>query len=146
MSASPPRPIAQPANLKEIFRGEYGFIVADPSGPFIRYERNHIPFATLKELEDFMNGMATAIDKHGRAGRVILIDVRKSPGRNDPAFESSASRMRKRAYRGLLRQGVLVKSALGAMQVKRVAEEDGMERFVSTDEQAILRYLLEGTV
>lgn len=132
--------------MVEIFRGDYGVLLADPKGPLLRYTRTALPLRSAQEIEDFMNGMAMAIDRIGRTGRVILIDMREAPGRNDPAFEVVASRMRKRTYRGLLRSAVLVKSALGAMQVKRLAQVDGMDRFVSMDEEEALRYLLDGFV
>lgn len=128
-----------------IFEGKFGVLEADTEGPLLRYTRSSLPFSSVQEIEDFMNGMAAALDRLGRSGRVILIDLRLVAGRNDPSFEATASRMRKRAYRGLTRTAVLVKTSLGAMHVQRVADEDSLKRFVTTDEAAALRYLLEGS-
>ena len=41
----------------------------------------------------------------------------------------------------MARRATLIATAVGAMQVRRLTKEDGMERMVSADEAELLRYL-----
>ena len=49
--------------------------------------------------------------------------------------------LRPRIDAGFLRIGVLVRSAVGALQLRRWVSSDGVERIVTTDEDELLRIL-----
>lgn len=55
----------------------------------------------------------------------LLIDLRKSLGRNDPDFEERLVERRRELFRRFGRTAVLVRTAVGQMQVQRHVEEDG---------------------
>jgi hypothetical protein len=130
--------------LIEVFRNEYNVISMDPKGPLIRSVRSDVPFQTLEELERSVQDMVRVYDEIGRQTRVLLSDLRAVQGRNDGAFEDRMLKLRPKLYGGFLRVGILVRSSVGALQIKRMVREDGIDRMVMTDETGLLEYLLHG--
>jgi hypothetical protein len=130
--------------LIEVFRNEYSITSIDPKGPLVQSVRSDLPFPTLEELERSVSDMIRIYDEIGRTGRVLLSDLRAVNGRNDEAFEQRMLKLRPKLYGGFLRVGILVRSSVGALQIKRMVREDGLERMVMTDEDELLRYLLQG--
>lgn len=128
----------------EVFRNEYTTISMDPKGPLVRMVRSDAPFASAAALEKSVGEMIRTLDEIGRSGRVILNDLRAIPGRNDSDFEEYMRRMRPRLYGGFVRVGILVRSSVGALQIRRMVQEDGLARMVMTDEAALLEWLLHG--
>ena len=128
--------------LEELYRDEYVSLHGDPHGPLLRYTRSSVPFPLLVDVERSFESLIEAVDRWGRRGRVVFADARAAPGRNDPAFEAVMRRLWPRMYRGIERVGVLVQSTIGKMHVERLAQEDGVARKVSLDEQELLDYLL----
>lgn len=68
-----------------------------------------------------------------------LLDLRHGPlGRNDDAFEDAAREAQRSLARGFTRVAVLVRSAVGKLQVRRLS---GGKRDVFQDEAEALRFL-----
>lgn len=130
--------------LIEVFRNEYSVIFMDPKGPLVRSVRSDVPFPALEELERSVQDTVRVYDEIGRQGRVLLSDLRAVQGRNDEAFEDRMLKLRPKLYGGFLRVGILVRSSVGALQIKRMVREDGIDRMVMTDETGLLEYLLHG--
>ena len=128
----------------EVFRDEYSTISIDPKGPLIRSVRSDTPFPTLEALEVAVSKQVHTFDEVGRESRVLLSDLRAVIGRNDSQFEDRMAKLRPRLYGGFRRVGMLVRSSVGALQIKRLVQEDGLSRMVMTDEAALLEYLLNG--
>lgn len=100
-------------------------IEAHPRG-VVRVVRHHVPFASLAELERAYGGVVEALDALPRARRALLVDLRAAPSRNDPAFERTIAPLRKRMWEGFARRGVLLRSAVGKLQIERHAAQDGV--------------------
>lgn len=130
--------------LIEVFRNEYNVVSMDPKGPLVRTLRSEVPFPSLEELERGVNDMCRIYDEIGRENRVLLADLRAVQGRNDTAFEEKMLKLRPKLYSGFLRVGILVRSSVGALQIKRMVREDGIDRLVMTDETELLDYLFHG--
>jgi hypothetical protein len=130
--------------LYEIYRDDYVTISADPKGPLVRQARTEVQFPTFDALERSVGQMIRVFDEIGRETRVLLSDFRAVQGRNDPEFEQRMIRLRPRLYGGFIRVGVLVRSSVGALQIRRFVQEDGIARVVMTDEAELLDYLLRG--
>ena len=130
--------------LDEIHRDQYVALYADPRGPMTRVVRSSVPFPSTAVAVACYERVVQVIDQLGRTGRVVLTDMRLSAGRNDPEFEEAMNRLRPQLYRGMVRIGVLVKTATGALQIRRLVQEDGIERRISTDEAELLEYLRTG--
>jgi hypothetical protein len=130
--------------LIEVSRDEFRTISVDPKGPLVKLVRSDVPYQTLDMLEKSVLDMARTLDVIGREGRVLLSDLRAAQGRNDPTFEDRMMKLRPRLYEGFVRVGILVRSSVGALQVKRMMQEDKIPRMVSTDEAMLVEYLLRG--
>ncbi len=140
MKSTPP-PSGGPVSVVELYRDDYLVLEGELRGPLLRYRRTSRNWASLAALYESYAGLAMAIDRHGRRGRVLLADLRAGPGRNDQAFETAIAAVRPRVYEGISRSAVLVRTSIGALQVKRHVQEDGIERLVTTDEAEALAYL-----
>ncbi|MFO0575069.1 MAG: hypothetical protein U1A78_13860 [Polyangia bacterium] len=107
----------------------------------VRLSRTTAPFDTIPQMEAQYALVFAALDRIGRRGMRLLIDLRRAPGRNDPAFDLAMKRVRPKLFAGFVRVAVLVQSTVGALHVTRHAREDGLEALVSTDEARLFEYL-----
>jgi hypothetical protein len=103
---------------------------------FVRTER---PYATIADIDE--DGMAIQRVLE-RAGKVrLLVDLQQAMPRNDPGFEVAIANFRRRVLGGRQRVAILVRTAVGALQVKRHMREDGFQVEVFTSEEEALAYL-----
>jgi hypothetical protein len=129
--------------MKQVFQNDYFTVVVDERMRLVRTIRSDKPFTSLEEIEAIIEELAATLDGLGRARYALLSDTRAVPGRNDPEFEAALQRLRPRWISGFRKVGVLVKSAVGLLQVQRYARQDGIKRLISTDEDELLKYLTE---
>ncbi len=132
-----------PAVARQLFRDEYFTVLAEEGRGIVRTIRSDKPFTSMQELEASFAGLIKALDDLGRARYALLADIRAAPGRNDPEFEAALQRVRLRWISGFRKVGVLVQSAVGLLQVKRYARQDGVRRLVTSDEDELMRYLTQ---
>jgi hypothetical protein len=70
------------------------------------------------------------------------VDMRAGPMRNDPEFERAVGPINRDLFQGYGRVAILVRTAVGRLQVQRVAKANGnSDPHVFTDEDAALAYL-----
>lgn len=74
-------------------------------------------------------------------GLRVLVDLREAIGRNDSGFEAAVTPHRKRMFSAPWMAAVLVKTTVGAMQVRRHFEMDGVDVPVFADESEADRWL-----
>jgi hypothetical protein len=127
-----------------VFHNEYSTIWMDPKGSVVRVVRSNAPFPSLEVIDQHMAEAIRTLDEIGRDGRVLMNDVRAVIGRNDTGFEERLARWRPKLYSGFVRVGVLVRSSVGALQIRRMVQEDGLSRMVMTDEAALIEWLVHG--
>lgn len=72
-------------------------------------------------------------------GRSIVMDIRLAPGRNDEDFEGSLRPMRLALDTMFARTVMLVGTATGVLQVRRLAAEEEREPLVTQDYDEALR-------
>jgi len=128
---------------KQIFQNEHFIVLVEEQKGLVRTVRNDRGFGSIQELEAAFTELSEILDGLGRERYVLLADIRAAPGRNDPQFEAAIQRLRPRWIGGFRKVGVLVRSAVGLLQVQRYAKQDGVERRVSTDEAELLKYLTQ---
>lgn len=89
------------------------------------------------------SGIYTALAPSTPAETNLLIDLRRSVGRNDPEFETQLVDRRRELFHRFKRTCVLVQSAIGRLQVQRHAEEDGFGDIIRvfTDEDTARAWL-----
>ena len=132
--------------LREILRTPYFVIHLDESEQLVRMKRTSEPFPSLDAVRRGWLDVFEACDRAGRRGRCFLGDMRQGPARNDPAFEQIVMPLIPLVHRGFVRNAVLVKMAVGALQIKRHAKSDGVERLITSSEEEALQYLREGSL
>lgn len=126
---------------RELLRSIY-FIITEESAQLIRLTRTEEPIGTGEEAIARWMEISAVLDRAGRKGRSLLCDLRLSPPRNDPAFEKMMGLVVPKIHQGFVRNAVLVRLAAGALQVRRHAREDGIERLVTDSEEQALEYLI----
>ena len=139
----PPASASPPAG-RELYRDVYITVHLAQDGQLIRITRSAQVYPDIPSLLQSFEGVLAALDRAGRRGRAMLFDTRAPQGRNDPAFERAMAGLRPHIDRQFARIGVLVRSAMGALQIRRLAGEDGIERIIGTDEREVIDTLLAG--
>jgi hypothetical protein len=125
--------------MGELFRNDYYVAVWRPGEPFLRVQRTHKAFAEIADAERAYDEVVRALRNQGP--RRILLDLREGPpGRNDQAFEEAASSWRRQLGKLFDRRSVLVKSAAGKLQARRL-NRGADNLLVTQDEAEAVRFL-----
>ena len=85
-------------------------------------------FAGMAEIRSISEQVIAKLADHRRSP--LLVDLRKAPGRSDPAFESYFAEYRTRMLADHPRAAIVVQSAVGSLQVRRHMREDNQDRRV----------------
>lgn len=128
---------------KQVFQNAYFTVLVEERLRIAVTVRTDKPFGSVAALQGGIGELGDALDRMGRSRYALLVDVRAGPGRNDPDFEAALQRLLPRWLGGFRRVGVLVRSVAGLMQIQRHAKQDGIERWPSTDEAALVKYLTQ---
>ena len=113
-----------------------------PDARLVRYVRTSVPYASMLEYDLLHERVSGSLDQLGRRHHVLLVDMREAVMNTDPAFEKAASRGRQLLVRDFRRIAVLVKTAIGALQVGRHIREDSLDSIVFNEETAAISFLL----
>ena len=117
-------------------------LTTGPDARLVRYVRTSVPYASMSQYELLHERVAGALDQLGRWNHVLLVDMREAVMNTDPSFERAAGRGRRLVVRDFRRIAVLVKTAIGALQVGRHIREDAIDTTVFNEETAAISYLL----
>jgi hypothetical protein len=131
---------------RTLYSGPYAEIVADDSTRIVTFRRTAVPLPVKQPIDPFFVQLEEVMkDKLGdRMHWRLMIDVREAPSRNDPQYEEAFKRHRPRIFGGFERRAVLVKSAVGLLQVNRLARAAGIEENTFHDETEARAWLLTG--
>lgn len=124
-----------------IAQSRHWIVSQDTVGGAVRLTRTGWPYETLAEMDAVFASVHAAQDRLGRAGRMLLVDLRESPLRNDPEYEQAFAKHRLAMIAGYERVAVLIRTEVGRLQVLRHAREDGSDVRVFYDEWAALDHL-----
>lgn len=127
----------------QVHQCPYFIIRVDDADRIVRIWRSSEPFPHLSAVHAGWQSVIHACNKIGRVGRCQLLDMRLAPARNDPEFEKTVTALLPAVHAGFLRNAVLAKLAVGALQIRRLAKSDGIERLITSSEDEALRYLKE---
>ena len=118
------------------------FVVTfEPETSLVRYTRKAKAFESSEQTIQQHVELGTHLDLLGRRDHALLVDVRQSPFNPSLSFENAIAESRKHLFRGFSRVAILVRSAVGALQLHRHVREDGLEIPVYREEQEALRFL-----
>lgn len=85
--------------------------------------------ARYESVVDLIDSFAWIDDRLAELARTdrrfLLVDTRATKGRNDPQFEVAMAPLRRRLQASFERVAVVLRSAIGRMQVERYARDDG---------------------
>ncbi|WP_434040852.1 hypothetical protein [Sorangium cellulosum] len=129
--------------MLEILRNAHYVVVVNPAMKLARITRSAEPSESVAQFEEGWMEVSRALDRVGRDGLSLLVDLRSVVGRNDPAFEAAMQRFRPIVMRGFRRVAILVRTPAGALQIHRHFREDGVDRMIGSDEARLLEYLSE---
>lgn len=127
--------------MREILRSKHFVVTVDEERRILRRARTAAPFESLEEVQTAYAALLQALLPLHRPLYGQLIDARDAPPRNDPAFESVVTSHHEALYTGFRASAVLVKTAAGRLQVRRMLGASGIEPHVFLDETAALDYL-----
>lgn len=125
----------------ELLRTPYWVVTHEDSLHLVRATRTPKPYDEFVDVERSMEEFLAVGRKFPRRSVKLLLDVREGPMRNDDAFESVMSRYRPKLFADFTALAILVKTAVGKLQVARITREEGLERPIFTDETAALAFL-----
>lgn len=128
----------------EARRNSYFVVTVDDESQLVVLQRTTEPFPTVQVALAEWDAINPSLDKIGRKGRCLLVDLRQGPARNDPGFEQALRKVVAKIHNGFVRNAVLVRLAAGALQIRRHAREDGIERLVTDSEEVAFAYLRDG--
>jgi hypothetical protein len=121
-------------------------VTVEEARGLVRYQRTREPMPTLDAMRALHERMFDALRTLPLKRFKLLVDVREAPPRNDPAFEREVTRILDVTISKFAGHAVLVKSAVGMLQVQRLERErKASGRAVFADEGDALRYLEEGS-
>lgn len=81
-------------------------------------------FASKEEAQLACAPVIDVVSSLDRSSHTLLFDARQARGVNDPDYESWYAPLRREIVRGFAKVAILVKSASGALQAKRLASAD----------------------
>jgi hypothetical protein len=121
-------------------------VTFDESARLVRIVRTAVSYASTEEMETSMGEVARELAVVP-PGCALILDSRESPMRNDPEFEAAFAKARAPILARFERVAVLVKSAVGKLQVRRYSREAGGEEKVQVfdDEAKALAHATRGT-
>src|SRR5690349_14041960 len=103
----------------------YGTLDFDPTTVLVRFTRTDLPYQSIEDVDTETDLVGQALDSLPQ-GWSLLADLRAVAPRDDPAFEVAIARFRRRMYGGAARVALLVRTAVGALHVKRHLREDNV--------------------
>lgn len=118
-------------------------VVTGPDARLVRYVRTSVPYGSIFEYEVLHERVGAFFDHLGRKQHVLLVDTREAVMNTDPVFEKASNRIRVHLMRDFQRVAVLVKTAIGALQVARHIREGSLDSSVFSDEAAAISFLLD---
>jgi hypothetical protein len=108
----------------------------------IRLQRTEVPFSSVQEVNDSFAEINRQMDRFPLRSWGLLFDVRRLRPIHDTDIEKAFRENRRSAYEPFARYGVLVATAAGQMQVRRMLKETPDPRIeVFLDESAAVEWV-----
>ncbi len=129
-----------PPDAEPLYKSPFAEIVFVPSRQLVWIIRTGTPFTDVQVASrDFQ--LATEAMPKDLSKLRLLVDVRRVIGRNDPQFEDMFDQFRRQIFVGFARSAILVKSAIGRLQIQRLGREIGIATNVFHEPAEALAFL-----
>lgn len=132
-----------PAPKNELLRNPYFVVTTEDlssGAQLVRVVRCSAVFLDLADIRMQYGLVISRLDRLGRTGRFLLVDLRSAPGRTDPGFEAIMTDLRPKMFAGFRRVGILTSTAGGTVQVMRHTREDGVDALICSSEAELLSF------
>jgi len=127
---------------KVLLTDAYVTVSIDNIAGYVRYVRSREAYPSLDVVRDVHQRVGMVLSLLPRSALGLLIDMREAPSRNDDAFEVEIVRIIENMHSYFRVHAALVKSAVGKLQVQRIAKSAGRtDPSVFSTEPEALAYL-----
>jgi hypothetical protein len=116
-------------------------VTAEDPLHLVRVTRLSAPYDGIEQAESDMRAMIDVGNARSLGTRKLLLDLREGPMRNDEGFEEMLGRYRVHFFTRFAAVAILVKTAVGKLQVSRLAKNEHTRTHIFTDEKAALAHL-----
>jgi hypothetical protein len=125
-----------------LFADDYVELTHDTARGLVRYRRTSRPFPSIDVMRAVHGKLSGTLPGATQRPLALLIDVRDAPPRNDAGFESEVTRSMSDFFAAFRARAFLVKSAVGKLQVRRIAaSQGGSPGSVFSNESEALEFL-----
>lgn len=127
--------------MDELFRSSHLIVTREESGRLIRARRTSTPFASAADMYAVEAQFLRTIPVRERFGLAVLVDVRDAPMLANDGLEIEAAKVIDAMAGDFERSALLVRTAVGALQVRRIARTNHFRLELFEDESSALAYL-----
>jgi len=128
---------------KKLIENEHVVVTCDNEARLVTVVRTETA-VTAEEAVRMLSEVTVVIQRLPRTQLMHLMDLRRAPGRNDPEFERVIRPYLGATLHGFARVAVLVRTAVGKLQTRRIGRAGGIDAEVFLTEQAAMAYLRTG--
>lgn len=126
-----------------VYEDDYCAVTYDSERHLVVYRRSARSYPTLEDAARSFNSARKGIPtRTALSHHVFLMDVREGPMRADPEFEKMMRETGPHVADSFKRAAVLVKTAIGKLQMNRIRRERDAHLVVFDDESAAMAYLM----
>ena len=111
-----------PVGPTEVLHSAYFRVRVDPRSRLVQLWRSPEPFPSLDAARDAWLSVVAALDRGVARAAACCRTCETARPRNDPAYEQIILQIVPRVHAGFLRNAILVRMAVGALQIKRHAK------------------------
>ncbi|WP_437806179.1 hypothetical protein [Sorangium sp. So ce1078] len=127
-----------------LLQNDHLTVTLDQERSVVRSTRSELPYASPDEFIRVHTEALQIYESLDRANLGHLIDLRRPAMNNDPAFEAATMRTRSMLVQEFAAVGIVVRTAVGALQVNRLLREESNDNVVVFhDEDVAMGYLVE---
>ncbi len=130
--------------MSVLLQNEYLTVTLELERSVVRSTRSEVPYASPDEFIRVHTEALQIYESIERASLGHLVDIRRPAMNNDPAFEAATMRTRSMICQEFAAVAVVVRTAVGALQVNRLLREENNDNVVVFhDDDVAMGYLLQ---
>lgn len=127
--------------MDELYRSSHLTVTREEGGRLIRARRSSSPFTSVTDMYAVQAQFLKVIPVRERFGLSVLVDVREAPMLANDGLEIEAFKVIDAMASDFERSALLVRTAVGALQVRRIGRTNPFRLELFEDEAAALMYL-----
>ena len=127
--------------MKRVLDNKHWTIEERDDGGVLILARTREPFATTADVSRAFDEVLTALAPYRGGARALLVDLRAARARDDPEFERASREQPDEIAKRFPRAAILVRTAIGQLQLRRTLKGIAGRMTVFTDEAEALAHL-----